>query len=530
MSYLYLSINIVSMFMLFIIILVTLKNKRKKGAIQLIILLIFTEIWSFGSFMELGVSTYAQKLFWRNITQIGVFLVPVSSVYFSIKYTEDDKPLYNKIIITSVFINIISILLIMTNSQHHLMRELVYLKQNNLTTVLYVKQTMLGKILVSFTFVLSLISILKIWIFMRTTSKHMKSQVSMILIGILLPTIFAWTKNAWLQYLGVTIPISTSFLFSAIFIFWGVFRYNFMSISPIAIDWAIDAIDEGIIICSLDGQVVDINQSTINFIQNYNKIANENTPINNKTICKYDYIKQINSIIHNCFEEWSNAIENFIDESVEITLDIVDYKKYYNINVHVLKNLKKSKLGTVSVVRDITEEKVQNKLLRQMAEIDGLTQILNRKTYVRLVNNRINDFEETNSNAYMLVLDVDHFKNLNDTYGHIVGDKVLQGIVRLIKSCLKDTSLFGRVGGEEFSIFLTDCDENSCLEICERIRMTLQNYSFEFDNEKINATICIGAASSSNITNINFTNFFEKADNALYKAKNSGRNRTVFFR
>ena len=126
----------------------------------------------------------------------------------------------------------------------------------------------------------------------------------------------------------------------------------------------------------------------------------------------------------------------------------------------------------------------------------------------------------------MLLLDVDHFKNINDTYGHTIGDKCLKEIIKRIKPALRDTDFLARYGGEEFIVILPETGGEIAKEAAERMRSIVENIEFLHKKELVKITISIGVTQVMPSDETHEA-IFHRTDQALYKAKNSGRNRVV---
>ena len=181
---------------------------------------------------------------------------------------------------------------------------------------------------------------------------------------------------------------------------------------------------------------------------------------------------------------------------------------------------------SVAVMRDISERKRNEKHLRFLATTDSLTQVPNRRHFQELAQSEISKSKRFQHELSFLLLDIDHFKRINDTYGHGMGDEVIKKLAATCKSRLRDIDIIGRMGGEEFAIMLPETDGEGALVIAELLRSTIANTPFDFDGHKINVTISIGLA-CFNQTNCDLDNLFKQADMRLYKAKHGGRNCTV---
>lgn len=160
---------------------------------------------------------------------------------------------------------------------------------------------------------------------------------------------------------------------------------------------------------------------------------------------------------------------------------------------------------------------------------DFLTGLNNVRQFDKVYNYIIKDAKINNQIVSLLYIDIDFFKNINDTYGHREGDIVLKKISEILKMSCRSTDLVSRNGGEEFSVILIDCPPGKAIEIAENIRKNVENTSIELSNHiKVNTTLSIGVSSYPDPVN-DFEKLREKADEALYEAKHKGRNKVIFY-
>lgn len=162
--------------------------------------------------------------------------------------------------------------------------------------------------------------------------------------------------------------------------------------------------------------------------------------------------------------------------------------------------------------------------IEEMATIDGLTGAYSRTHFMKLCEVAIEEHRSTNGMLSLIMLDIDYFKKINDTYGHLVGDKVLKELVSTIKQELNENSIIGRYGGEEFLILLKETDLETALDLAEKLRTRVESMQVRISKECcVKITNSIGVASyNKNFTNI--SQLIEKADEALYISKENGRN------
>ncbi len=169
------------------------------------------------------------------------------------------------------------------------------------------------------------------------------------------------------------------------------------------------------------------------------------------------------------------------------------------------------------ILFDISEQKAMEELLetqnRQLIELsstDYLTKILNRKALMEKLDYEIRRITRTKADLCIFMIDADHFKKVNDTYGHLTGDKILIQMTQIIQKTIRNTDFFGRFGGEEFIVVFPDCDLPGGLEVAERIRAAIQDTIFESD---IKMTISGGIVAYQGET---IDQMIEIADKLLY--------------
>lgn len=156
---------------------------------------------------------------------------------------------------------------------------------------------------------------------------------------------------------------------------------------------------------------------------------------------------------------------------------------------------------------------------------DSLTGIYNRRYFDVHIEQLIEDSKNTHSNICLVMLDLDHFKDINDKYGHQIGDLVLKSVTSALSESIREIDLFARYGGEEFVIVFSNVDIEQGFILCERLRKTVENLDIHIPESKeiIRRTISIGVSEYQNQESI--VQFIERADKALYKSKSSGRNK-----
>lgn len=242
-----------------------------------------------------------------------------------------------------------------------------------------------------------------------------------------------------------------------------------------------------------DTTLLNILQKTVNSITNevHREIFHKWIPIKYGKFTDYDLV-------------WKITIA-----AIFLILLIV----YWNSKI-----IKANKL-LIEAQKDIEEKNIE---LERLAITDILTDLYNRRKLEELIQVEINRCERFGHNFALTMLDVDHFKDINDSYGHQTGDKVLKEMATLFKKNLRKTDFIGRFGGEEFIMICPESKEKEILQLVESLRNKIENYNFpEVGHKTVSFGVTIFKKGDS------IQSLIKRADNALYQAKDSGRNKVV---
>ncbi len=180
----------------------------------------------------------------------------------------------------------------------------------------------------------------------------------------------------------------------------------------------------------------------------------------------------------------------------------------------------------VGIAEDITDKKRMEGELHRLATLDVLTQCSNRRYFFECAEREFAEARRNGSSLAFLLLDVDDFKQVNDTHGHQVGDQVLQRVAQCAAAALRRADLFGRIGGEEFAALLPGCDQQQARLIAERLQREVQRQSFTVEGTTFGVTL------SQGLTGLrpgdrDLDALYNRADEGMYRAKRQGKNQVV---
>ena len=204
--------------------------------------------------------------------------------------------------------------------------------------------------------------------------------------------------------------------------------------------------------------------------------------------------------------------------------DELNVERYYSISKTVVFH-KNKVICNCFMIYDVTESKTLLNEVSKLAEHDALTGLLNRGTFFKRGELVFRENASQKNSMSVLMMDLDHFKKLNDTFGHLAGDKVLSMVTQSIAAEFRDAELFARYGGEEFCVFLPGVDESGAMQIAKKLCELVERINWEHELADLHVTVSIGVAEYDASRHYTLDSLVHSADMALYAAKNAGRNR-----
>lgn len=240
------------------------------------------------------------------------------------------------------------------------------------------------------------------------------------------------------------------------------------------------------------------------------------------------------SLHNSAFTTWEQRPYLFRFKNYRPITGIADYM-YQNSTIIPLKDAKNNVNHICLIIYDVTEVAINrlqsekaNSKLQYLSSTDGLTGLLNRKTWETELDLEFKRFARHKHPASLIMFDIDHFKNVNDTYGHTAGDEVIRQTAKATLECLRNIDIAGRYGGEEFAILLSETNPDGAQVVAERIRKKIEALDIIYDGQSIKFTVSLGIAGISKRCT-NPTQWIDFADKGLYQAKHNGRNNSVIF-
>lgn len=198
------------------------------------------------------------------------------------------------------------------------------------------------------------------------------------------------------------------------------------------------------------------------------------------------------------------------------------------IREHELRDGDQIRIGQ-TILKFMTGENVElayHEEIYRLMTVDGLTQIYNRRYFDEALEREFNRSKRYSRTLSIIVFDIDHFKRVNDTHGHLAGDGLLRQLASTVKSRLRREDVYARTGGEEFGILLPEIPLEGARTTAEKVRRIVETMQVKFDQLVIPCTVSLGVTATDGTEQVG-TELYQRADGNLYTAKNNGRNRVV---
>lgn len=491
-----------------VVAVVAWKNWGKEACPQLFSTCMMVIIWDFCTWMEsLPVFSGTEKLLWRCAMQVGVLYVVPAFFSYTLHYIGMYRKGAGRVLAGIYAVQTAVLLLILTNPLHHLIWGNVQDWAGGKFGLLVVPVTGLGMVGILFNFAVHMVSLVLLMQFALRSRGNMRRQAWCVFCGGAFFVGYALIHSVLFPSVSALPPIPYMFSFSALIGCFGMWRYHFISLVPNAYQEIFEVIDEGVIIALGDGDVISINRAMRDMFA-----LHGNDTIQNDREGR----KRAQRLIEERYPNWRGDGSGHHQFGVHLEQGGRSY--YYHCRVYPFFNMAHRMIGSIAVIRDVTAEHEQTQILQEQAEKDGLTGVYNRQTFTRLAEQQLRQGERPWS---VLYFDLDYFKQINDTYGHMFGDQVLCETCTCVAAVVGQETLFCRAGGEEFMVFLRGYTAERARLLAEAVRREVEGHVFALDGAAVPVTISVGVVTARTPA---FDDYYRHADQMLYRAKSEGRN------
>jgi diguanylate cyclase (GGDEF)-like protein/PAS domain S-box-containing protein len=488
------------------------KHRRIPGRRYLWMLMLLVSFIFAATAGEILSDSFQAKLWWKNLQQAPLFLSTIFTYAVIKEYvSRSSEGLARRLIFFCIPV-VLDVVLIFTDSYHHLMRSEVGLATVAGVSGIEVKPTVLSMILIAYDQLFGLYAVYLLAISLLNSPKYYFRRNILLFIGLLIPVV----SVLLLPLLKITITGFTAFTYlpPIVAAYLSLFRDPRLSLYPLAKNKIFENMKDGIVLTDRYDRIIDVNEAADAMLS---ELLDEQAET------------WMGKSIHLLLRQYGHISAHYT-QRIEGQFEIEPPGKdgaCFGIALIATEPTRAETTGMLIVLSDLSEKKRYERELLYQATVDDLTGLYNRRHFMRLVQNYT---VQAGSGMALLLFDIDDFKLINDTYGHIAGDQALVDLSRKILQVYQSNGIAGRVGGEEFAVCFFAGSEAAALQEAESFRATMGEHIVQLDgNHSIQLTVSIGIAFTEQ-SSVTFEDLYREADEALYLSKASGKNRVTLGR
>jgi diguanylate cyclase (GGDEF)-like protein/PAS domain S-box-containing protein len=469
---------------------------------------------------------------WHYAGFIGIVLIPPLFLIFTLHYTGREKWLTSLGWVLIFIIPVTSIIVALTNRLHGLLYQNIHFVVG--APLSYIDSVITGPydyVHLLYSYLVVLFAVVLLLQLAASTFRLYRRQAIMVASGAVLVLLINILDSVipLEKFNHTLVPIG--FLLVGIIFFGTIYRYQLLNVIPIARDMLIESISDAMLVLNAQDWIVDINLAA-------------------QKIFRINAASVIGHPIQESLPLWRDLLDLDKDQSLtqtEIDLDQVAHVRHYHLRISPILDRNNRVIGRLILLRDITplkqlelELSASNEALKaQLEEInrlqkrlqeqiirDPLTDLFNRRYLDETLQREIASVRREQQPMSVLMIDLDHFKRINDAYGHVNGDIVLIELSKHLVESVRGSDMVYRYGGEEFMILMKNTTTENACQRAEALRASVEAMEFHVDDQLLNLTISIGVATYPTHS-AELQGVIEAADAALYRAKAGGRNWVV---
>lgn len=500
--------NIISLYffvMAFLIIYFSARYRllNESGLAHVIVLLCMAVcFYILGYTMELNAGSPAQILFWNRVEYVGIPFV--SALWLTTALIYKGCFSRHKILLCAgiYLVPAISFLLRFTNDSHHLYFAAVRF-ENEYGRLVLVKTMGPWMYVQLFHSMLMIVVTLGLYIFdlMQNRANQAGKVVSLTaaslfaVSGLLLALIRPFGVR--IDEMALCLPVSCVLIIRA------MLRYDFLETKSMARSKVFEATKNAILLLNGRNKLIDCNRSAKQLFENMGvPLANES--------------------LETLLKDSPDLLKSLTDpEPTVVGLKVNGAQAYYDVNAWRIDG--NASHGWIKMLQNITEIYQLNETLARQAMIDELSGLCNRRAFMKAAQEILRTDETDGGSLFLLMMDLDNFKQVNDRYGHQMGDRVIQEFGKLLNKNFEAPSLAARIGGEEFAVLLPDADDAEVFRKAESVQKCTELCEYTYNGIRFHVTVSIGITKKSRPEQT-LDNLIKTADDALYESKKRGRN------
>jgi diguanylate cyclase (GGDEF)-like protein len=462
----------------------------------------------FGNMLEVLSTTTEEAFAAAKVLYLGTF-VSTFTFFFVADYFDIKLPRY-LLKIPMLLISLASVVLLWTTNYHHLVYTSYWLGESS-PHYLNFEAGPLYLPIHLYPIICILASSVVIFYKLFKGKDRQRRQLFALLLGVLTPLISeaAYVISITTGINEHSVYLTPYFMAAMSIIFYvGIIRFGMLDIVAKATELTLDTIVEAYVLVDDRMLRLDANASACKLFPDFARSAKQ-TPV---TRAK-NWPKELAAL--------DTERENY---SVDFSMT-TDQIRHYKAGIHKIPAVNDETAGWVILIQDVSESFALMQQLEEAAHTDVLTGLHNRRHFMGLANISLSKAKRFSQPCHAMILDLDFFKQVNDTYGHLAGDEVLRTMSARAQAALRSYDLLARYGGEEFVVLLTECDMKTASILAERLRLAVESNTCKHEDLEISVTVSVGLAES--LPEDTLDDLLLRADQALYEAKSHGRNQVV---
>ncbi|MFO8192541.1 MAG: diguanylate cyclase [Bacillota bacterium] len=483
--------------------------KTAGGAKEFSMLALACALYSSAYGLEISSLNLETVLLWLKVEYAGIAAIPALFILFALAYTEKSNR-FSIIAKSSFFIiPLITVSLFYTNQLHGLMYQDVFMDQEGLFPVISFVRGPWYWVQNGYVVMAILYSNVLFMVMWFNANKVYRRQIAIMLLGSLIPwfglVIYLFRPLTW------NLDFNPFFLsLSSIIFAWGLFRYKLFDLVPVVRAKLFEELPYGVLILDPALRIIDINDSARCYL------GLDCPAIGQKAAEVLSYWPELAKLLA--------AIDR--KYHVELKKEDNGSTHWFRIDFLPLKGENRIVTGYIILLSDITERQEAEEELKTLATTDILTGLWNRRYFIETMDKELKRAQRYRHKLTLVMLDVDHFKKINDSFGHQAGDYTLQHIGRLFLNRLRAVDTAARLGGDEIGIILPEINVDDARKLAVSLKEAVADNPVDFKNSVIPVTVSMGVAALTE-TMSGLEDILSAADRALYQAKEEGRNRVA---
>jgi len=490
------------------------RRKKSPVALSLSCLLASLTIYAGAYAGELLSVTLGGMLFWNRLEYVGISFLPALWIIFTARYVNSRYLVSRRVVVVLLVVSLTTLAAVWTDPILHLRYVTAWVRTDGPFPVLaftrgpfYWSHTVYSFL----SFIIGTVLLVRI---MFNASHFFRRQQLFMLAGTCLPWMNYMLYLSGISVWGIdTIPFSM--FLSAVCFGTSIFGFKILDVIPVARGIVFETMSDGVIVLDVSGRIVD-----------YNRAAAAVFPELNGAALSIDVREVLSRQETLCARVTDTSEAEFL-----MTVGEGEFIRYYQSRISTIRSRSETPIGKILLFKDNTDSTLLLEKLRELATIDPLTRLFNRRHFLELTAKQLSRHARTERPLSLLIIDLDHFKHINDTYGHLMGDDVLRTIAGILSSELRGGDIASRFGGEEFICLLPETDSHEAFTAAERMRQSIRKTCIAIPgSQDISISASFGVYTVTAVmVGEKIETLIARADLALYRSKETGRNRTVVY-